>query len=253
VSPTRRSLLAIGAVLVLGAGVVTVILALGVRRVPEFPSLTDHPDPALHGTVAYVSTTSRDGGRWCVNLVSASGAAAKEIECREGYGSPTLAWQEDGRLALTSTYPPLSRTVVDVATGATEAVATDPNDPADAYKMGGAFPPLVLLDTSPSGERAFTWSDRGKAHLAIDGPGGERELLSVTGPEPYAFVSTPVWAPDWSWILVQDSEGRLLLVTPTEPAHTAILATGLDRACAMAITEACLAVTSADLLPVPGG
>ena len=136
----RRALwvlvVAVAVVVVVGA---VVIVRESTRKVPSFPSLTEHPDPSLHGTVAYYA---EDG---CVHIVSASGAADKSALClprgqdvkqAERLGKligPQLVWLPDGRLEVTMfrmTGPPGPGETwhkgwqkrVHVATGAVEEV-----------------------------------------------------------------------------------------------------------------------------------
>ena len=99
------ALVAVVAVVVVAGVVATVREAT--RKVPSFPSLTEHPDPSLHGTVAYYA---KDG---CVHIVAASGAADKLVPClprgqdvkqAEKLGKligPQLVWLPDGRLEVT--------------------------------------------------------------------------------------------------------------------------------------------------------
>ncbi len=163
-SRTKQIALAVGGTVVVAAGVVAVILVLGVKRVPSFPSLADDPDPTLHGTVAYVS--ARDQNQtWCVEVVAASGGASHEVMCSSDYASPTLAWGEDGRLIMTETYPPPARaTAVDVVSGATEVVPAAPTDPLAS--------PYGRLDMLPTGERAYISSEGGRSKLTVSGSDG---------------------------------------------------------------------------------
>ena len=77
------------------------------RPIPSFPSLADHPDPSLSGTVAYYDSQSG-----CIHIVAAAGQPSKQVWClpKEGPSTwlkvgkpagPQLVWRKDGRLEVT--------------------------------------------------------------------------------------------------------------------------------------------------------
>ena len=210
--PGRRVLwwLVAVVVVVVVAGVV-VIVREATRKVPSFPSLIEHPDPSLHGTVAYYA---QDG---CVHIVAASGTADKRVLClprgqdvkqAEKLGKligPQLVWLSDGRLEVTMfrmTGPPGPgetwhkgwQKLVDVATGAVEEVpfAQVP----DKSNLGTR--PTV----SPSDERV-TFSSRqgGEVKIVLTGNNGTaRTLMSAHGPEHAYGLTAVFWAPNWQWV-----------------------------------------------------
>ena len=224
---------AVVVVVILGVaafGTLVVVRELGRRDLPtpEFPSLAETPDPALHGTVAFISEAKNPAvkeRRACARVAVASGAAAKDAYCWEIEASAlaTAVWRTDGRLLVTSFEDPVGdppvrpvwAKTVDVTTGATEDVPT-----ADLGK--GARPsarPVVNAD----GERVIMESGSGDAHLVVSGPAGSRTVLKVTDANPdWSLQSGPVWSPDSAWIMTWD--GRLLITTAGDTPTTSVLA-----------------------------
>lgn len=237
---------------------VLVFHAVEGRSVPSFPSLTADPDPSLHGTVAYFDEATR-----CVRLVAASGATTKDALCVEPWKpdpakvqtegkqlTPALAWRDDGRLEVTMMYLPVSekgkgsppkpgwQKLVDVRTGAVEDVPAA-QVPSEAPPVGGAV-------VSPSGERvAWTSNEQtGRVKVTLTDDQGTRTLLSAHGPGEYSYrLSTAFWAPNRQWIAADD--GRILVITPTDPAQTRVLVDGGGSSGEYPT----FAVTGADVLP----
>jgi hypothetical protein len=242
------------------------LLAIGIfhavegRPVPSFPSLAADPDPSLHGTVAYYDQATR-----CVRIVAAAGSPSKDVLClppwtpdperlkTEGKEiGPQLAWRTDGRLEVTMMFMPVTeekrgappvpgwQKLVDVATGAVEDVPAA-DVPSSASAVGG---PVVNGD----GERlAWTSNEQtGRVKVTVTGADGTRTLLSAHGPGEYGYrLSTVAWAPDGRWIVADD--GRILVITPTDPPRTRVLVDGGGGS-----TEyPTFAVTATDLLATP--
>lgn len=210
-------------VLGVGALVIGLLFAKGVydysKPPPEFPALVDEPDPTLAGTVAY-----GDGG--CVWTLPVSGGAAQVAYCFEPDAPydldwTTLVWLPDGRLEITThSWPPNeditvdSQRIVDVTTGEVEEVASD-----DLPE-----PRTPDLETGPTvnsaGAVLMVENDGSNASLVVTENGETRTLLEASGSPEYDFKD-PVWGPDESWALVDDS--RLLLVTVDDSPTTRIL------------------------------
>lgn len=236
--PRRRRvgrIVAAGLAVVMVVVVVFAVLAareLG-REVPEFESLTRRPDPSLHGTVAYFA------GSGCVRVVAAAGRPQKDVLClpsgqdvaeAEKLGKeigPQLVWLPDGRLQVTMfRMPDLRRPsfardwqkIVDVRTGEVE------NVPAAEVPSAPDLTTRATVD--PSGERITTSTDPQSGRIKIvltDAHGRSRTLLSARGPGNYTYsLRAAFWSPDWRWIAADD--GRILVVTPGEPAVTRVLA-----------------------------
>lgn len=234
------------------------------QPVPSFPLLSDAPDPSLHGTVAYF-----DNGTSCVRIVAASGAPSKQVYCltkddlaaSEQKGKPSgpqLAWRSDGRLEVTlfrwvpsedkESPPPMKvqwQKLLDVATGDVEDVAQD------------------VLPEAPLAPKASTVNDRGEQILtdfdASTGRGtvtlststATRTLLTIRGPGKYTYGLEPAsWAPDGEWVIASDSGegGRILVITPTEPAVTRVLVANSGGGAGGGTAGSAFAVTGDDLL-----
>ena len=211
------------------------------RPIPTFASLAEHPDRSLQGTVAYYDSRTR-----CIRIVAAAGQPSRTVWCLPAEGpstwvaegkpaGPQLVWLPDGRLEVTmfrmkpepgsdtKSAPPLGpgwQKIVDVRTGTVEDVPS---------AQVPSAPNLTTQPTvSPSGEQ-LSWTSNGmtgQAEVKLTTAEGTRTLLSVHGPGEYGYQFGPVfWAPDWQWIAASD-DGRILIITPTDPAATRVLVTG---------------------------
>lgn len=231
------------------------------HAVPRFPSLTAHPDPSLHGTVAYFTTHS------CVEAVSASGRFSKQVLCiapddvRKPQADskpigPQLVWRADGRLEVTMfrmsiagkgrapTYSAGWQKVVDLRTGAvTQTPAADlPRtwNTATRPTTNGSGQ-TVSISNSPAGT--------GKITITLtEADGRQRTLLSAQGPGEYTYhLYAAFWSPDGQLIAADD--GRILIITPENPAVTRVL---VERPASGGFSEvparANFAITTADLL-----
>ncbi len=209
------------------------------RPLPTFPSLAEQPDRSLQGTVAYYASGTR-----CVRIVAAAGQPSKDVLCLPQESTqtwltqgkpagPQLVWRDDGRLEVTmfrwlpstaapKSPPPLTpgwQKIVDVRTGTVEDVP--------AAKLPSAPNMTTQPTVGPSGRVSFT-SDgaTGRVTVTLTDANGSRTLLSVHGPGEYVYSFGPVfWAPNWQWIAASD-DGRILVITPTDPAVTRVLVTG---------------------------
>ena len=66
--------------------------------------------------------------------------------------------------------------------------------------------------TSTDGSTLLTRTSEGQATLWVEeATGTRRTILEAEGPKDYSFNSAS-WSPDEEWILLQDSEGRLIIV-----------------------------------------
>ncbi|QNN54136.1 hypothetical protein [Nocardioides mesophilus] len=215
-------------------GVVFAVALFQQGEDPTFESLAAHPDPGLHGTVAYWAESD------CVRVRAASGQPYRDVLCpsteqdvakAKELGKmigPELAWRPDGRLEVTMfrmqppprpgaepTYGPGWQTVVDVRTGRVHDVpAADlPSTPSD--RTG----PTV----NPAGERVTWSSDSGHVEVGLVSGGRTRTLLSADGPTSTYGLETAFWAPNWQWVAADD--GRILVITTGRRPVTRILDT----------------------------
>lgn len=248
--------------LLAGLGVVVVAVVLTVivvgrqtltRPVPAFPSLAEHPDPALHGTVAYLG----EGG--CIRVVAASGGPSKQVWClppqdigkAEKLGKeqgPQLVWRPDGRLEVTMfrmTDPPGPnfragwQKLLDVRTGQVEDVP-QADVPSAANRT-------THPSTSSTGQ-TVSWTSEaasGRIRIVLHEDGGSRTLLAAQGPGEYTYgLSAVFWSPDGTWIAADD--GRVLVVTPGD-AVTRVLVKPADVGFPGELAR--FAVTAEDILP----
>jgi hypothetical protein len=241
------------ALVVVGVLVAVQLLLAASWQRPEFPSLAAHPDPSLHGTVAYFSDSTG-----CVRVVAASGRPDREAYClpapdvkvAEKLGKelgPQLVWRADGRLEITMfrmtdppgpSFNPGWQRIVDVRTGAVEDVpAADVPSEADRQTH-----PMV----NAAGQRLELRSVDGDVELTLVDDAGRRTLLSVdSNPEAGYHMPAAFWAPDGTWVAADD--GRILVIVPTDPPVIRVL-TGDSSQVRFEGELSRFAVTDADLL-----
>jgi hypothetical protein len=243
----------LGGVLALVLATVVVLGFLSqMRAVPSFPSLAATPDPALHGTVAYLG----DGN--CIRIIPAAGGPSKQVWCVPAQDvakakelgkelGPQLVWRPDGRLEVTMfrmTDPPGPtfnagwQKIIDVRTGAVEDVPAA-DVPSTANRS-------THPSTSPTGQR-ITWTSdaqSGRISVVLHEGGTSRTLLSAQGPGEYTYgLSAVFWSPDWTWIVADD--GRVLVITPSD-GKTRVLVNPADSGFGDGLAR--FAVTPQDIL-----
>ena len=241
-TPWRRSrpltvlLVSLAVAVVLAVVVVAVALfRVATWQRPEFPSLAANPDPALHGTVAYLSDSTN-----CVRVVAAAGRPSKEVYClpeqdvktAEKLGKeqgPQLVWRGDGRLEITMfrmtdppgpSFNPGWQKVVDVRTGEVEDVpAADVPSEADRSTH-----PTVNV----RGQELELISADGDVELTLVDDGESRTLLAVdSNPEAGYHMPAAFWSPDGTWVAADD--GRILVVVPSDPPVVRMLTDDSDQ------------------------
>jgi hypothetical protein len=211
---SHRLVVAVIGSAVLAVVAVAVVFGIGLRRAPDYPTLTDEPEPVVSGWIAYLDWEEPQvSGRFgpCV-MVQEIGGPPEERWCEES-GSDTAVAQpempswigadEDGHLLL-AIYRGESIEVVtmDALTGDIVSTTTLPAD---------TRPP----DTSRRADGArlgTTYHDDGWAELWVrEANGSVRTILRDRGPDGYSF-----WSPRWStrgdFVLVGDSEQRTIVV-----------------------------------------
>lgn len=216
----RRSLdprLAAGlAVLVLG-GTLAAILAFGQLRYPAFPSLREHPDPSITGTIAWIANDEEDY-RACLWVARASGEEApRRLACASDLGGP-VTWR-DGLIEMET---PAGKRVYDPADGrvVSQGAPSDPEPPGPPRHGPGPIPVAEHQDraVSPHGDRAVPVSEDGRVRLYLERDGGSRTLVAeVRGPRHYGWWDV-AWSPDGRYLVVHDSAQRLLIVDARDGA-----------------------------------
>jgi len=203
-TPERRAVVAIvaaGSVLVI---VTVIILVFGVIPLPHFPALTDQPDPSIPGTVAYMEYDETP----CLFTVPASGGEGQEAWCgREYVEFP--AWTADGLLVVTDWQAEPTYVLIDPVTG-TEVDQV----PAGDQLADGPLP-YSGQDRQERGDGAKVHTEGlrgGTSSVVVRLDGQDQTILSIEGaPSDYRFYAAQ-WSPDGEWVLVSDTEGRLLIV-----------------------------------------
>lgn len=214
---TRKTGRVVAAAVVGVIGLVAIVGFLVLRSLtatnPQWQSLQASPDSALHGTFAYF-----DDDSMCVRLISASGAATREVLCvdpdkttdpanKSKYVGIHIHWLADNRLELTMwsmnaktsqpTFAPAWQKVYNPATG--ELTETP------AAEIAPTPAPNPKPQTNPAGERLSTESDMGHVVVKLTSSAGiERTLIDVQGgPETYG-MSDAFWSPDGKYVISED-------------------------------------------------
>lgn len=206
----RRAIVAVVAAGVVIVAAVAVILAFGLIPVPEYPSLAEHPDPSIPGTVAFIQYPDRpDVSGPCLYLVPASGGTPRQVLC-EAFGEGGPMWTKDGKVVLWK-YPS-SYLIVDPTSEPT-SVERVPGDP-EGFKEA----PMFMMDRAQVRDDGATvltdrsWETAGAASVVVQSPDGTTRTLlrPERAPADYRF-DWAMWSPDGNWVLVTDSDGRLIV------------------------------------------
>lgn len=172
---------------------------------PEIRPITADPPLQTSGVIAFVERPPRAGEdptRGCVFVVRASGETpARRLGCSgDGIVPPTIArisWTASGDLRVLA------------GTGQAIVLPVDAGKPAK-----GSIPELKrTAGRRTDGTRVYSAVvAEDSTNLAVRQPlAGRRTIVSFDGPPGY-FFGRPQWSPDGEWILVSDTEGRLLIV-----------------------------------------
>ena len=219
-SPERRPFIAVAAAVGVALAVAAVVVVFGIRNVPSFPSLTDHPDRSITGVIAFIDRSNPDSR--CINIVDAAGGPVRHVPC-DVTTSGSLTWTPDGRLQVRR-----------FAAGSSQFASIDPAT-ATVTTTGTTLPNRLpgLVSPSTSQTRTFERLDGstvrvrghdGRPELRIVKGSSTRTILKAKGPDDYGF-DTASWSPDGRWILVRDSEDRLIIVAADGPPQPRVLAT----------------------------
>ena len=188
------------------------------NAMPTYPSLRDHPDASIRGTVAYTALgeATPEGKRSCVEAVSAGGGTPVQLFC-VNWGqtktmTPVLRWLSDGRLDATSQDSHHWRKVVNVATGSVSDVTW-------------VAPSTGTSEIGPQGQVVEWHVSLGTLKLRMTSGATTRTLLSVDVPPEYS-LSSPEWSPGGKWFTVVDSAARILVVTTGPTPRVRYLAVG---------------------------
>jgi hypothetical protein len=214
----NRTVLAVSASVVVILAVLVAVLVFGVIPLPDYPSLADHPDTSIQGTVAFIT----DENPPCLGVVPAGGGPTTELRCGV-VEVGTLGWTSEGLIitidfsSMTSRY-----LLIDPASGeVVDAIAADVDEPK----------PLAWESQSTRADGAVLITDGGRGTTAVKVHVPNEEpttILSADGPQDYSF-DVATWSPDGRWVLVVDSEGRILVVGESGTPAARLLAEGASR------------------------
>jgi hypothetical protein len=203
--------------------VAVVILVFGVIPLPDYPALADQPDPAIPGTVAYMEYEEEP----CIFTVPASGGEGREVWCgREFVEFPV--WTADGLLVVTDWMAEPVYVLIDPATG--EEVDQVPAGDLEDFDARPLPYPGSSRQERADGAQLRTEGIRGgKSSVVVRLDGQDQTILAIEdAPSDYRFYEAQ-WSPDGEWVLVSDTEGRLLIVGADGNPGARILVDDLDE------------------------
>jgi len=197
----RAVVVAAIALVVLVAGF---ILLVGYVPPPSFPDVSEAA-PAPPGTVVFQRWEDQ---QTCIYTIPAAGGRQDRVACDPEFGQP-LGWTADGHIAVLTYGPEAARVkVLHPTTG--EVVATGAAVGAEqamyeAHEARGRF----------GGKQLEATAYRGSAGIATRSEGDAvgdslEEILRVEAPRTYGMWDLQ-WSPDGRWILVVDSENRIIV------------------------------------------
>lgn len=215
VTPERRPFLAAGGAVLIVAAAVAAIVILGGVRYPAFSTVAEQPEPAVVGRIAFARW---DGNEQCVVVVE-QGREPRELTCENHGGFGALGWTADGRLSVERwAGSGEEELVLDPETGdVMDRRLLPPDDGAEPAGVGNS--PAWERD---DGSRLVTGGTDREAWVELVRSDGEASrLLQVEGPRHYRFDDA-TFSPDGEWVLITDSEERLL-IAPTGGGPTRLL------------------------------
>lgn len=220
----------------LTVGAVMAIFLIGVRHVPDFPTLAEQPDPPLTGRLAYLTWTPEDDeasfGGPCL-YVQDLGGERHTISCGDGSESGAATWRPDASIAWIGWDDAGHLLVAEHATtiDTPSEIVTIDVDTGDVLARDEVSAPRPPPDHSVSddGARVSTvWRSDGWAEVWVSRPGErDRVLYRVRGPDGYSFWSAQ-WSPDGDFVLVSDSEQRTIAIAADGPPAPRVVLRNAD-------------------------
>jgi hypothetical protein len=226
----QRQTVAILIATAISVAVVGVIVGFGRALPTSFPSLRDEPDATIPGSVAFLRGREESP---CVFVVEARGGEPREVHCTHlAYWSiDTLAWTPGGDLVLKGYSDRGERTLVlDTATGRVK----DEIEPTDV-PLGRVPADLHGLEQARQIRSDKTAIDLGnqdgeESSVRTREPNGTaRTIFRASGGREYRFTEAQ-WSPDEEWILVADSEERLIVTAADGEPGPRVLAEDASKA-----------------------
>lgn len=205
----RRWGIAVAGCAVLAVLAMTLLLLIGMRHVPDLPTVEEQPAPPITGRLA-LQIWDEDEGT-CIDVQDLGSGERRHVWC-EGVpvgpfdkimGIAWFGWSDEGRLQLASYEGSDIRLITfDVDTDAVvdeEVLPTDTRPPDTRQRADGS----TLTTRS---------SDDGRAAVYVSSPAGDRRTLyEVRGPDGYSFWSAQ-WSTRGDHAVVRDSEGRWIVL-----------------------------------------
>jgi hypothetical protein len=223
---SRRLVVAVAGLVVLAGVAVVAVFALGVRHVPDYPTLAEQPDPPLTGTIAWSGWTDDQGPcTWLAEL----GSEPRQLWCGEEPDAPFgyAAWQgfdESGNLIVASyrVGPDTEEsTLFTVDPDTLEVIAERPIDASER-------PPDLTVRDDGAEAVVRHGDDDGSWEVQVVQDGTTRTVLSASGPDDYSMWGAQ-WSPDGRTIVVFDSARRAIAVAADGEPNPRVIATNADR------------------------
>jgi hypothetical protein len=214
-SPARTAVVAGAVVAMLG---LATLYQGGWAMERGYPSLADHPDTAIPGTVFFLQTAARSGCRW---RVPARGGTQARLWCTaQGYPNNLAYEQATGSVLIE----------VGWNAGNTGAIWVDPTSGQEIRRVedigtldttGPLLPPDGGSATRSSDDALLTVDSQRTTHrlgfiarntITATTPTGRTWTVAQTTGRPDYALDPPTWSPDGQWVLVIDNRSRLLIV-----------------------------------------
>ncbi|MCZ6567764.1 MAG: hypothetical protein O6923_05645 [Actinobacteria bacterium] len=213
---SRTAALLAGGIVVVATAVIVIF---GFVPTPKYPLLAEELDPGLSGMIAYVipedSDRADEFGSRCVYVIELPEGQTNEITCREqiGWG---MAWTDDGWLVVENVGLGLAL-IEPVEGGAFERVN---------YERDPSFLWSDHRQTRRDGTRVRV-EDAGTTVVVVSPDGSTRDLFGTDdAPSNYRFNEAQ-WSPDGKYVLVVDTEGRIIVVAVSgDPRPRVVAETG---------------------------
>ncbi len=212
----RRLVVAVVASAVIVVVVAALVALYGVRNPPDFPSLAEQPDPSIPGTIAWTSPSAADERGPCVHAATPATGEVSEVAClsAELHWLHRIVWTSEGEIvAIGRRVPDEQQTAVVV-------------DLDGQVVTVGTVPPTAALDDQRTREDG--------ARVRTGAPGPDVSTVEVSEADGRVWTAVRVearayrfrhvkWSPDGEWLLITDSEGRLLVAPADEDAEVRLL------------------------------
>lgn len=220
---TTAALLAGGIVVVAAA----VIVIFGFVPIPEYPTLGEEPAPQLSGKIAYAVDEELDD-RFsefvprCVHVIELPEGQADEIVCAEGIGWG-MAWTDDGWIVAES----FGRFNEFHGEFSSDLALIDPSTGGVSESVGYEGEPRFLRSEQrqirEDGARVRT-EDSGTTVVVVLADGSTIDLVGAgVTPSNYRY-SEAQWSPDGEYVLVVDTEGRIIILSASEDPRPRVVA-----------------------------